>query len=320
MNRSILVAFFAILLPYCLLGAEPSAFGAGDLNNPQPYGLTSTEETLLENRKNLHKVVVKTKNQANEVDSLRERMDGLQTIIESISLSARDNQLKLKSLKKKNSKQLQSNNEYEKRLIQSIQTNSNLIQVNDNQIVVSTRETERLNLLLVELSKLVDTINSRYVTKDEFNMLINDVNKFKDLVAKELKEKAKPKKSKLDNISNSDIAKKAKDYYDKKLYTKALKNYNYLIKKNYKPARSHYMIGEINYYRKNYADALAYFKKSASLYSKASYMPVLMLHTAISMDKTGDKKKAKDFYNAVIAKYPQSDSARIAMDRLDLIK
>ncbi|MCK4974050.1 MAG: tetratricopeptide repeat protein [Sulfurimonas sp.] len=320
MNRSVLIAFLAIFLPYNLYCAEPSAFGAGDLSNPTPYGLTSSEEVILQNKKNLRKVVVKSKNQANEVDSIRERIDGLQTVIESLSALSRENKLKLKSFDKKNSDQLKSNNEYEKRLIESIQGNSNLIQVNDNQIVVSTKEIEKLNIIVVELSKLIDTINSSYVTKNEFNLLVNDVNKFKDLVAKELKAKAKPKKSKLDKIPNGDIARKAKDYYDKRLYTKALKNYNYLIKKNYKPARSHYMIGEINYYRKNYADAIAYFKKSAKLYSKASYMPVLMLHTAISMEKTGDKDNAQAFYNAVIVKYPDSKSAKLAKSKLNSIQ
>ena len=80
------------------------------------------------------------------------------------------------------------------------------------------------------------------------------------------------------------------------------------------------MVGEINYYRKNYADAIAYFKKSATLYSKASYMPVLMLHTAISMDETGDINNAKTFYNAVITKYPDSKSAGLASSKLSLIK
>ena len=50
------------------------------------------------------------------------------------------------------------------------------------------------------------------------------------------------------------------------------------------------MIGQMKFKRKNYADAISFYKKSAALYSKASYMPELMLNTAISMDKTGDKK------------------------------
>ena len=108
MNRSLLIALYAIFLPYYLIGAEPSAFGAGDLSNPNPYGLTSSEETLLENKKNLRKVVVKSNNQANEVDSLRERIDGLQTIIESLSTSSRKNKLDLKSLNKKSSEDIKS--------------------------------------------------------------------------------------------------------------------------------------------------------------------------------------------------------------------
>jgi len=69
------------------------------------------------------------------------------------------------------------------------------------------------------------------------------------------------------------------------------------------------MIGEMKYRRKNYSEAIAYFKKSASLYAQASYMPTLMLHTAISMDKTGDKKNAKAFFKGLIVKYPSSSEA-----------
>jgi TolA-binding protein len=89
---------------------------------------------------------------------------------------------------------------------------------------------------------------------------------------------------------------------------------------NYKPAQSHYMVGEIEYYRNNYAEAIAYFKKSATLYSKASYMPTLLLHTAISMEKTGDKKNAEVFYDAVIAQFPDSTQADSAKKKLGSIK
>ena len=313
MNRTVFIALLVITLPNCLLSAEPSAFGAGDLSNPAPYGLTPTEETLLENKNKLRTVVVKTNNQANEVDSLRERIDGIQTIIESLSSSSRSNELKLNSLDKKNSDQIKSNNEYEKRLIESIQTNSNLI-------VVNTNEISRINLLAIEMSKLIDIINAKYVTKDEFNLLVSDVNKFKDLVAAELDDGKKPIKSNLDKMSNAIIVNKAKEFYDKKLYSEADEYYTHLIKKNYKPARSHYMIAESHYYRKNYADAIAYFKKSTSLYSKASYMPTLMLHTAISMEKIGDKSNAIIFYNALIKKFPKDKSAKIAKKNLSSIK
>ncbi len=312
MNRSFLVAIFVAILPFTLLSDEPSAFGAGDLSNPQPYGLTSNEEILLQNKQKLHKVVVKSNNQENKVDSLRERIDGLQSIIESLSEKSQLNKKNIAILEQSNLSKLKNSDEYEKRLSEITQLNSDLIKKNTDNLI-------KLKLVMSELSVVIDAINAAYITKDEFNALVNDVNNFKDLVAKELKNNTIPKKSKLESMSNGDIATKARALYDKKHYTKAIEYYTYLIEKNYKPARAHYMIGEMQYYRKNYADAIAYFKKSASLYSKASYMPVLMLHTAVAMEKTGDKKNAKAFYKGIISKYPESKYAKEAKKYLALI-
>ncbi len=306
MNRIFLVAFFATIVPFNLIGAEPSAFGAGNLDGSQPYGLTSSEKVILQNKKNLKNVVVKSNNQANEVDSLRERIDGLQTIIEGLSRKSQENRLSLKTLDEKNAEELISTNEYEKRLSEISQLNS--------------QEIREMKIVLIELSTLLDSVNATYVSKDEFNTLVSDFNKFKELVSKELKKGSAPKKSKIDKMSNAQIAKLAKQNYDKKYYTKSIEYYTHLISKNYKPAYAHYMVGEMKYRRKNYSDAIAYFKKSASLYSKASYMPHLMLHTAVSMEKTGDKKNAKSFYKGIIAKYPNSEQAKTAKSKLSKIK
>ena len=119
-------------------------------------------------------------------------------------------------------------------------------------------------------------------------------------------------------ISSAKLYNQAKANFDKKYYTKAIQNYKELIKRKYKPAYAHYMIGEMNFKRKNYAEAISYFKKSASLYDKASYMPTLMLHTAIAMDMTGDKEHAKAFYNAILTKYPNSKEAKKAKKYLGL--
>ena len=298
MNRTLLVAFATIIVPFTLFSAEPSAFGAGNLNNPKPYGLTSSEEVILENKKNLRNVVVKSNNQANKVDSIRDRIDGLQDIIEGLAIKSQENKINLQKLSQKNSEELDSSNEYEKRLSEISQKNSQSI--------------DEVKSVMAELSSLVNSINSTYVTKQEFNAMVDDVNKFKDLVAKELKSTATPVKSKFSGMENAEIYNKAKAFYDKKYYTDAIEHYSYLIDHNYKPATAHYMIGEMKYYRKNYSEAIAYFKKSASLYSDASYMPTLMLHTAVSMENTGDKQNAKSFYNAIIAKYPDTKYAKNA--------
>jgi len=305
MNKYTLTAFIAVTVPLLLYSAEPSAFGAGDLNNPQPYGLTTSERVILENKKKLHKVQIKSNNQANEVDSLRERLDGLQSIIESLSRKAHNNKVNLAQLNEQNMKSSESADEYEKRLSSIIEENSQNI--------------KKLNLVIPELSKLVDSINENYVSKDEFNTLVSDINKFKALMAKELSSSTKTiaKKSSFESMSNAEVAKKAKAFYNKQYYTDAIKHYDYLIEKNYKPAFAHYMIGEMNYKRKNYATAISYFKKSASLYKKASYMPNLMLHTAISMRNTGDEKNAQAFFNGVISKYPDSKEAAEAQKYLN---
>jgi TolA-binding protein len=304
MKRSLLVIQLISAFPLLLLSAEPSAFGAGNLNNPKPYGLTSNEKVILETKDNLRKVAVKSNNQANELDSLRERVDGFQGIIESLSRKAHNNKVNLQKVVENNSLNSLSTQEYEKRLSTLVQSNSDSI--------------EKLKVLTSEISILLDSINTHYVSKDEFNALVNDVNNFKTLVAKELDGKSNSSsKSNLSSTDNSDIYNQAKIDFDKKNYTKAIESYEYLIKKNYKPAYAHYMIGEMNYKRKNYSSAISYFKKSSSLYSKASYMPSLMLHTAISMEKTGDSAHAKAFYEAILSKYADSKEAKYARKNLN---
>lgn len=306
MMRIILVAIIATIIPLTLSGSEPSAFGAGNLNNPKPYGLTSTEEVILENKQNLRKVVVDTNNQANKVDSIRDRIDGLQGVIEGLAKKSQENKIALQLLSEKNLEALKSSDEYEKRLSEMGQNNSKSI--------------EEIKILISELSSLLETINKTYVSKNEFNSLVEDVNKFKELVSKELKSSSKSSGSSLDKLNRGDVATDARSFYDKKLYDKAIEYYTYLIDKNYKPAYAHYMIAEMQYYRKNYAEAIAYFKKSASLYDKASYMPILMLHTAVAMEKTGDKSNAKAFYNGIISKFPDSEYAGKAKKYLSLMK
>ena len=297
--KALVVVVFVSSLSFA---AEPSAFGAGDLSAANPYGLTPNEKVILQTKDTLKKVAINTKFQANELDSLRERIDGIQSIVENLSIKFHNNKINLQKLKEENQVNINNIHEFQSRLGEEIHAN--------------TQEIEKLKAMILELSEVVDKINAAYVTKDEFNTLVKDVNSFKTLVAKEMKSKRSSVKS--SKISSAALYNQAKAYFDKKYYTKAIQDYKELIKRKYKPAYAHYMIGEMNFKRKNYAEAISYFKKSASLYDKASYMPKLMLHTAIAMDKTGDKKHAKAFYNALVAKYPQSKEAKEAKKYLGL--
>ena len=304
----------ALFLPLTLLAAEPSAFGAGNLDSDNPYGLTSSEKTILKNKQLLADVKKKSMATEGQLGSLLERLDGMQTIVEGISEKAHTNKMELGRLQEgyRNDQETLQNdlaalNERSRRT-------DELIKANEQNIM-------QLKTVLDEFSKMIDSINTNYVSKDEYNALVKDVNDFKQLVSKELKSIASTSKgSALDNMSSADVATKAKALYDKKQYTEAIEYYEHLIKKKYKPARANYMIGEMFYYRKDYGKAIAYFKESARLYDKASYMPILMLHTAVAMEKTGDRSNAETFLNAIIAKYPESKYAVDAQERLDKLQ
>jgi len=283
-TRSKILFLSVFAAPAILLSSEPSAFGAGDLTSPDPYGLTTSEEVILETKKKLKKVAQKSTYQENQLDSLRERIDGLQSVLESLSRKVHNNKV-----------QAQSSGEYEQRLAKEIEQ--------------SKAQLANLKVTLQELVATVDEINLHYVTKKEYNALVDEINALK-------KRSGSKKRSTKSKKSNFALAKDAKKYYDKRYFTKAIALYEELIERNYKPAYAHYMIGEMNFKRKNYAQALSYFKKSTMLYDKASYMPTLMLHSALSMEKTGDTKHAKAFFKAIVKKYPDSSEAKEAKKHL----
>lgn len=327
MNNSILVALFVTIASSNIVAAEPSAFGSGNQDDITPYGQVPTERVVSENKNNLQKNTTRINNQNNDIDSIRERIDGLQSIIESLSAKTQNNKAELHKLTEKNSDVLRNSDVFGKRLNDVNQNNS--------------EDIAKLKLMISELSKLIDKINKSYVTKDEFNILVDEVNKFKEPTSKESKNKAsikkndvtdstekadkinkadKSEKTDLDKMSTEIIDTKAKEYFDNKNYDKSIEYYSYLIDKSYKPAVAHYMIGEINFKRKKYSDAVAYYKKSTSLFPKASYMPTLLLHTGISMDNSGDKKNANAFYEGLIAKFPDSKEAEEAKKHLKSTK
>ncbi len=296
---------FLLFTPFLLSAAEPSVFGAGNLDSQNPYGLTETEKHILSNKKVLDTIEKKTFNQISRVESIQERLDGLQTIVEGLNQKSQSNKIELKKLQSSTEMSVLQADEREKLL-------SDKINANEASIL-------QLKEVLTEFSSMIDTINTNYVSKEEFNAVIKDINTFKTSVAKSLKGKSKSKNSTYKGMSKAEIAKKAEQLYREKFYTKAIEYYTYLIENNYKPARAHYMIAEMWYYRKNYKKAIAYFKESARRYDKASYMPTLLLHSAVAMEKTGDIANAKAFLNALISSYPDSklaDDAEVRLSKL----
>lgn len=221
--------FLALFLPSILLSAEPSAFGAGNLESETPYGLTESEKYILKNKKRLESIKKESRAQDGKVDSMRERMDGLQTIVEGLSAKSHQNSVAVGRVEN------EINGDNNSSIMAKIQHNSD--------------EIEKVKETLKEFSVLLDSINNNYITKDDYNSLIDEMNSLKKSFTKSIKSGGTTKKS-LSNMSNAEVAKKAQAFFKKKYYTNAIENYEYLIKKNYKPASAHYYIGEMNFRRK----------------------------------------------------------------------
>jgi TolA-binding protein len=187
-----------------------------------------------------------------------------------------------------------------------------------NQTINELKQTQRHQSkndntkLIKELGQMIDKINSDYVSKEEL----------KKILANYQAPSSKPKPQKIDasKLSNKELYSKAIKAYSAKDYDTSKKLFALCDKKGYKQAQSNFYLGEMLYYTKAYEDALFYYKKSASINSDTSYMPVLILHSAISLDKTNQKAQAKLFYQNVIDNYPETKSATIAKSRLEKIK
>ena len=299
MKRVLLLTSF--LLPLALQ-AEKSAFGAGDLNSPSPYGLTKAEKSILDNKETINDLESVVRKNRSRIGSVEESLSGMRSIVEGLNETGRDDKLSLQSLKTE---------------ISTIQGASEETTAKIDALIVNHDENiNQLKVVMGELSSLIDRINTTYVTKEEYNALAKEINTFKADVAKQLKKIASGGTNPLENKSNAQVAKDALALFNNKKYADAIDTYEYLIKKNYKPAAAHYYIGESYFQLNEYANAVSYFKESASRYAKASYMPKLMLHTAIALDKLKDKDGSEQFLQALIAKYPDSAEAKKAKSLL----
>jgi len=282
-NKIIFVGFMS--LASLLYAYEPSVYGAGDINSANPYGLTQTEQSILANKKTLQMLY-------NKMTEQQRKIDGLTTVIEG-----------------QNKEILELKEQLESQL---------------NQQKSSSDDANRTYTMLLELGKSIDNINNTYVKRDELQNLLAGVNRPSQTLDSSTFTSSQMS-TPLENNSvdpnpvdanPADIYRKGVQLFSTRSYSAAKARFEQMVAINYKPAASNYYLGEIAYYTHNYQDAVSYYKLSASLYDQASYMDVLFLHTAISLDKSGEKEQARSFYQHVIDTYPNKKSAAIARNRI----
>jgi TolA-binding protein len=209
-----------------------------------------------------------------------ERIDGLTTILEGLSASLNE-------------------------LQQARGTNTSSMEDNDSSNTA----------LLQKLAGMIDEINANYVSKEELQQALGNKSEIKKTTKTPVKMDEKEGKS-LEDTSNATLYSEGVRFFVKQRYDEAQKRFTITDTKGYKPAASNYYLGEIAYYTKKYEDAIFYFKKSAGIYDKASYIDTLLLHTAVSLENTGDKGQARAFYENIIENYAGKKTAKIAKERL----
>ncbi|HEH4505842.1 TPA: tetratricopeptide repeat protein [Campylobacter coli] len=311
--------FSVALIGATLLYAESSAFGAGDLTSDSPYGLTSGEKLLKEKLDTLSNNDAQVNSRISEIE---QRVEGLQSTLEGINSQYAKSNSRLTQLET-NFEAMENNLSTELQNLKAYVEESRKIQDTNN---------KQIKKILAELSSLVDSINANYVSKDDlndFNLSANNtlvIPTSDDKNATSLKENNATvipvKEKEVKQIDDSWKKKKNNEILDLAIkdlndnsYENSKTKLNYLISKQYKPARANFWLGEIEYKQKKYNNAIAYYKTSSALSTKGDYFPKLLYHTAISLDKIGDPKTANGFYKALKTNYPNSPEAKASPNR-----
>lgn len=287
-----------VALSSLAISNEVSAFGAGNLNEENPYGLTNSEKILLKNQKKVDNLDANFGNVRAEVGTIQEQVEGVRSVLEGTN--SRINQMNTNFI------------EFDKRI--SFNEENLTLLKNDfeelkaqfsQNLATQEKNYKEIKKILSELSSLIDSINSSYVPKSKFD----EYSKTKQSPKQDIKSKN------FEQISSKELMQTAlKDFQDKN-YEVSKQKFQTLVSRKHKPARNSYYLGEIAYNQKLWQEAIEYYQTSISLYDKAEYIPRLLYHTAISFDKLGQTQEANQFYKVLKTDYPETKEAKASPDR-----
>lgn len=114
--------------------------------------------------------------------------------------------------------------------------------------------------------------------------------------------------------SDAEIFVDAKELIKKKEFDSAKTLLDQLTQGDYKIAEVYFMLGDIAFGKKQYGDAIEFYRKSTVIDDKATYMPVLLWRTAWSFKYLKDEDNYKRFIDLIVALYPDSEQARRIQD------
>jgi TolA-binding protein len=288
------------LLPLILL-ADVDPFKAGDLNSPNPYGLTPQEIAIYKNKSNIKKnsymikhIEGNLKNFQSEIaqkfvaydqsiSDLNNKFSSFNTILSEIDTLKNSIDNIKRTLKDTNLSNM-------KNRIKTLEQKVELIQQQQNAMKKSFQEFTK-------------------ISNENFQNLQNSM----QTILEQLKKMNSPKIS----LSPKQAFKKAQAYYFGNRLNKAKELFLYSLEKKYMPATSSYYLGEIAYSQGKYKEALGFYKKSVMYYpKKTSFTTRLLYHTGIAFKKIGQTKKAKLTFQKLIHDFPKSKYTNLAKKEL----
>jgi TolA-binding protein len=335
-----------------VLHGEISVFGAGDLNSDNPYGLTDSEREIVENRNSIEKLEKIDRRMDNRIDNLSGTVKALQDLIQSMGKQGSEHKQKIDKLMD----DLRENNLITEIKYKEISRNINSTQNRVKQQEVETKKSlnekikesfahvnsvlEKQEKRLGEIEKGIETdykniqtklnsiknnilkIEKKYkdfVTKKQLDFVVEDINAFKETVISEFEKLSKFRENYYDftQHSNYEIFSEAKKMFSLGKYKETIKFFEYLVTKHYRPATDNFYIGESYYFLGEYEQAVKHYKESVTIYDKSDFMPTLLLHSALSLERIGDLAQATTFYTVLKAQYGTTPEGQKAIEFLN---
>ncbi len=283
-----------------LFGAEVSVFGAGDLNSPNPYGLSQSEKKILETKQKVETVDTSVRVVKNDLQIINERLQGLESIFEGEGNKINNISLSLNNLEAQSSKNQQD--------VESLKTVVNQLLAMQEENLKNIAE---LKKVMTEIAKQTDTINKNYLSRNEFEKNMQQFGASQSIKSTSTQTQSKntTDNAEFDKKPKNELFDEGKAFFEKKNFNQAIPVFEYLVSANYKPAESNYILGQMWFVRKEYEKAISYFKTSALLHDKGYWMPQLLLNSAISFKNLKDLDNASKFFNTLIQAYPDTKEA-----------
>jgi len=264
---------YIILL--CLVGELlASSFGAS--SPVANIELSDSEKLIFKNQKDIKinkKELIKIRLKLN---SIKESVDGLKSIIESTTDKISTSSMEKDSISSKELDKL-------KKRLDDLEKDNN----------------KRFKKIEKSIDKILKLLSSQNVNKNDKK--INPSSK-----------KQKNTKKNVEKINPKEAFKKAETFFKRKRYKDALKYYLIASEKKYNLSNTYFKMAESFYYQKKYDDAIVYYKKSVNIKDDPKFLPKLLLHTGLSFKNIGDKNGAKKFLEAVKDGFPKSNEAKLA--------